>query len=250
MNESIDSLYLDPERYDLIYGEYTEIPKWLFDDIPQNGNILELACGTGRCTIPIAQQGREVWGIDNSPPMLHLCSVKAEQAGVNISLFPDDIRDFDLNKQFSMIMLVSNTLWHLLSHDDAVECFSCVKKHIKPDGIFMISVFVPDPEILSRDPEKRYEYGDYIDPETGDHIFITHTAQYDRETQIRDIQCYKGDEDQVIAELRLRMYFPEELDTLLLDNGFSIKNKYGCWDKTPFGLKSKLQLIFSTKTPE
>jgi hypothetical protein len=178
--------------------------------------------------------------------MLHLCSTKAEETGVNIPLFPDDMRSFELNRQFAMIMLVSNTMWHLLSYEDAVKCFSCVKRHLEPDGIFMISVFVPDPEILNRDPDKRFPHGDYKDPETREHIFITHTAQYNKETQIRDIQCYKGDEDQVIAELKLRMYFPEELDTLLTDTGFIIRHKYGSWERDPFGPDSKLQLIFSS----
>lgn len=244
MSCSVDSLYLDPERYDLIYGEYADIPRWFYQSIPEKGDLLELACGTGRWLIPIAEQGIEVWGIDNSSPMLDQCRVKAEKAGVDIPLFPDDMRAFHLNNEFSVIILVSNTVWHLLSRDDAVQCFMCVREHMKPDSLFMIGVFVPDPEILSRDPYTRYPYGDYTDPRTGRRVHITHTAVYDEDTQIRQLKCFEGDSSEVIAELNLRMYFPEELDELLEQSGFIIENKYGSWDRDSFHSDSGLQLIF------
>jgi len=38
--------------------------------------ILELACGTGRLTIPIAEAGFEIYGLDLSANMLAICRTK------------------------------------------------------------------------------------------------------------------------------------------------------------------------------
>src|ERR1700747_1765603 len=43
--------------------------------------VLELACGTGRLTIPIAQSGVEIVGLDIAPSMLVHAGGKAEVSG-------------------------------------------------------------------------------------------------------------------------------------------------------------------------
>ena len=53
---------------------------------------------------------------------------------------------------------------------------------------------------------------------------------------------YKGDTDEVVGGLNLRMYFPRELDALLRYNGFRIIRKYGDWERATFGPDSRHQL--------
>ena len=53
--------------------------KWL----PKNkeAKILELCCGTGRLTIPIAKDGYDIKGVDYTSSMLERAKEKALQAG-------------------------------------------------------------------------------------------------------------------------------------------------------------------------
>jgi ubiquinone/menaquinone biosynthesis C-methylase UbiE len=71
-----------PDAYDVIAKHYdaayaakqdlVDLPFYLDLAAQSRGPVLEIACGTGRVTIPIARQGKEICGVDNSLPMLNV----------------------------------------------------------------------------------------------------------------------------------------------------------------------------------
>lgn len=68
--------------------------KWL----PKNkeAKILELCCGTGRLTIPIAKDGYDIKGVDYTSSMLERAKEKALQAGLKIDFIEADISSMSL----------------------------------------------------------------------------------------------------------------------------------------------------------
>ena len=79
-NEAIP-LYREGRHYDLLNADVVaDIPFYLEEARRAGGPVLELACGTGRLTIPIAQTGVEVVGLDQSASMLAHLRTKARQA--------------------------------------------------------------------------------------------------------------------------------------------------------------------------
>ena len=64
--------------------------RWL----PKNkdARILELCCGTGRLTLPIAKDGYDISGVDYTASMLHQAKMKAAEAGLRINFIQADIR--------------------------------------------------------------------------------------------------------------------------------------------------------------
>ena len=151
--ESVDADYLAPAQYDQYYGAYATLPDWFLAELASRGRVLELACGTGRIAIPLAEHGLEVTGIDYSEPMLSLARSKADGRQVKVEWIRDDIRRFDTGRQYGSVLLLHNALWHL---HDLEECIRCVRRHIAPGGYFILDVFVPGLEILNRDPSRRY----------------------------------------------------------------------------------------------
>ena len=71
---------------------------------------------------------------------------------------------------------------------------------------------------------------------------VTETYVYEPDTQISRVVHYKGTTDEIVGDLNLRMYFPQELDALLEDNGMMIDEKFGSWDRVSFDSSSKHQL--------
>lgn len=75
--------FTDPPNYDLEEGQrsaariafYCELAKRI------SGPVLEIACGSGLATIPIAAQGLEVTGVDLARTMLEHARKKAEEIG-------------------------------------------------------------------------------------------------------------------------------------------------------------------------
>ena len=79
----VGDLIYDANIYDGLNTFLSDLPfykKWL----PKNkdAKILELCCGTGRLTIPIAKGGYYICGVDNTPSMLEQAKVKASEAGL------------------------------------------------------------------------------------------------------------------------------------------------------------------------
>ena len=77
--------------------------KWL----PKNkeAEILELCCGTGRLTIPIAKDGYSICGVDYTPSMLEQAKMKAIEAELVIDFIEADIRMLDLQEKFDLIFI-------------------------------------------------------------------------------------------------------------------------------------------------
>src|SRR5262249_31177353 len=113
-------LYNEPELYDLLFPNVQASAR-VQDAAPRDriiasekfyleeaagakgGPVLELACGSGRLTIPIAQSGVEIVGADSSLSMLEAARAKAA-AGVKVNFFAADMRDFDLPTRYSLII--------------------------------------------------------------------------------------------------------------------------------------------------
>lgn len=235
-------LFFDGDHYDRRVKFNDDIPFWLNQATRYGDPILELGCGTGRVAIPLAKAGFSVTGIDISDSMLSQAKKKAETENVEIEWIKGDIRDFDLNKKFQLVIFPLNTICHLYTLQDLEGCFSCVRRHLLPDGRFILATFNPRLDILMRDPSKRYPHAEYEGP-TGK-VVVTETNWYDRASQINKIKLfYRFDDEEIIEELTMRIYFPQELDALLKYNGFEIEHKYGDHNESPFMSDSPWQLV-------
>jgi SAM-dependent methyltransferase len=98
--------------------------------------VLELACGTGRLTIPSARDGHETVGLDTSPTMLEAARAKAESSGLGITFIRGDMRAFALHRHFGPIVVSCNSLAHLTTNEDLRACFRRVRDHLEPGGFF------------------------------------------------------------------------------------------------------------------
>src|SRR5687767_5211423 len=66
--------------------------------------VLELGCGTGRVTLPIAEAGVEVVGVDSAPAMLDVARQKA--AGrENPRWVEADMTSFRLDQRFGLAII-------------------------------------------------------------------------------------------------------------------------------------------------
>jgi hypothetical protein len=134
----------------------------------------------------------------------------------------------------------------LLTLSDFEASMSAVRRHLTPNGRFVISVFVPKNELLINKPGERYPFSEYEDPNGRGKIIVTESYEYEADTQIKRIKIYQsipGEETEIEGDLDLRMYFPQELDALLKYNGFVIEHKFGNEDRSKFDKDSEIQLI-------
>jgi SAM-dependent methyltransferase len=247
-DEKIRPLYRDGRHYDLLAERAApdDIPFWLRQAERHGGPVLELGCGTGRVTIPIAEKGIRISGLDLSEPMLSHGREKARKLGLDIDWVHADCRDFDLKEKFSLIIFPYNAFHHLLGMESAGACLCSVKKHLAENGRFIIDLFNPSLRLLTRDPDKRHPLAEYPDPDGAGQVVMTETPSYNTATQIQRLRWhYKiGDKDDAkVEEWDMRIYYPQELDALIRYNGFEIEHKWGSYDESPFQSDSPKQIV-------
>jgi len=126
-NSNHNNLLRDGRHYDLLSkGVIDDIPFYLRHVKKYGDPVLELACGTGRVTIPLAESGINITGIDISESMLSHAQAKAKEKEVAIEWIKGDCRDFKLNKKFNLIMFPFNTIAILHELKSIESCFSSV----------------------------------------------------------------------------------------------------------------------------
>lgn len=240
---------LDGKQYDAQYrGLVEDISLFLALTKEYGGPVLELACGTGRISIPLALEGFQVTGLDTSETMLDEGEKKAQERGVEISYLLADCRNFSLQERFKTILFPFNSIALLHHYQDLEACLGCVREHLLTGGVFIISLFNPSLTILSRDPEVYYPHATYDDPLGGGEVVVRERTYYDRKRQILYTKLhYRLGQKEWEEDLSLRIYYPEELLALLHYNGFLLLKRYGDFHRSPFKSTSSQQILICTK---
>lgn len=241
-------IYDDGELYDLVNAQVTEDIPFYQDVVRQSGgDVLELACGTGRITLAIAPLARTVVGVDFSPQMLEWARKKTTGAR-KPEWLEGDMSAFDLGRQFDLVLIPYNALQHLLTTQQALACFDAVARHLRPGGRLVFDVFNPSLAILTRSQKSRHPIYKLRDAQ-GRHVVIEETNVYDDATQInRVVWHYTIDSvaDAVRSDLQMRQYFPQELDYIVATAGFTTEIKYGNYDRRPFASGEMKQIFVCT----
>ena len=214
--------------------------------MPQNkdARILELCCGTGRLTIPIAEDGYNISGVDYTFSMLEQAKAKASEAGLKIEFIEADIRTLDLQNKYDLIFIPFNSIHHLYLNEDLFKAFNTAKKHLKTGGRFLLDCFNPNIQYIVEHEKKQIEVAAYTTKD-GREILIKQLMRYERKTQINRIEWHyfiNGKFDS-IQNLDMRLFFPQELDTYLDWNGFKIIHKFGNFEEEAFYDSSEKQIF-------
>ena len=126
-------------------GRTADIPFYAGLARETDGPVVELAVGSGRVAIPVAQAtGRTVIGIDSSLAMLAQARTAAATAGVRLDLREGDMRDLVLDEPAALVYCPFRALLHLPSWADRRRTFERVAASLRPDGRFAWDAFAFD----------------------------------------------------------------------------------------------------------
>lgn len=139
------------EFYDLVHAGLPGEEEFYLNRVGTCGcEVLELGCGTGRVAVPLANLGIDVVGLDLSRPMLDRCEIhwsevrdQSPNSGGTLRLVHDDMRIFDLKKQFGRIIMPYRSFMHLLRPEDQAACLERIAAHLEPDGRFLMNMWLP-----------------------------------------------------------------------------------------------------------
>jgi trans-aconitate methyltransferase len=104
----------------------------LVAELAGDGTALEFAIGTGRIALPLAERGVRVVGIDNSEAML--ARLREKPGAERIEAMVGDMAATRVDGEFSLVYLVFNTIFNLVTQDGQVACFENAAAHLRSGG--------------------------------------------------------------------------------------------------------------------
>lgn len=242
-----EQFYADARLYDLLFpGSAEAVDFYRGQADRQRGSVLELGCGTGQKLVPIASDGHPCTGLELSPDMLAEARRKAHGTGVEVQWVQGDMRDFDLDRTFDLVIVAANSLLHLHAAEDLVSCFRSVRRHLAPGARLVFDVFNPSVHLLAQADgvRRRRDALSFVDPDRGVvHVEVAET--YDAAAQVTRGWWYfstESEADFAESPLEVRSIFPRELPLLLALGGLRLVERLGDWSRAPFTADAALQL--------
>jgi predicted TPR repeat methyltransferase len=186
------------------------------------GPVLELAIGTGRLALPLADHGLEVHGIDASEEMV--AQLRGKPGGDRIPVTIGDLVDVDVEGRFRLIFVAFNTFFGLRSREDQARCFARVAGHLTDDGVFVIEASVPD--------LTRFDDGEQISRRRVDFddMTVVDVARHDPTAQRVESEHILIREGEVrVVPFSIRYAYASELDRMAALAGLRLREHWGGW---------------------
>ncbi len=243
--------YADPLKYDELYNNYKEDLDFIQKSAGMTTQpIIELACGTGRLTIPMAEKGYTLYGVDLHQGMLNLAIQKAKASDVHIHFSKQDCTQLDLPIKSPLIFMVGNSFQHFLTNQSQSALLKSVASHLLPNGEFIFDTRNPILKELAVIDEIEETHTNRMNQV----VTEKHREVYNHQTQI--LECTTVQEtnvNNVIStykdSISLRYTYPMEIRRLLSEHNFELVAMYGSWKNAPFTKDSESMIIHCRLIP-
>ncbi len=197
------------------------------------GSILDICCGTGIITIPLAELGYETVGVDISPAMLSHARSKAPHL-TNLLLLNEDALTFQLGRRFDLALMTGNSFQQFHTDGDVRTLLHNLYLHLREGATFVFDTRLLDGSDVSTTEE--YELWESYLGAAGQEVTAHFKQRFDptRRLLTYDFKDVYEDGGVQYAQETLRFMTLDEVERLLAEMGFTIVARYGDWEYTPF----------------
>ena len=204
------------------------------------GRTLEFAIGTGRVALPLATLGVPVDGIELSDAMV--AKLRSRPGGDALRVEVGDMSTVDMGAKYSLVYLVFNTIFNLLTEDDQVRCFENAARHLADGGTFVVETALPHAWIPPGQSE-------YVRTELVELDAVGFdVARYDPVTQLLTENHVRIAATGVqFNPIVCRLISPGEMDLMARIAGMRLMHRYGSWYREPIGATSRAHVSVYTR---
>jgi SAM-dependent methyltransferase len=244
------------------YDHENERLEWLRRDVPfllrhlprKPQDVLELACGTGRAAVPLAEAGHRVVGVDYAPDMLAIARRKRDASGLGderLQLLRRDVLHLDLRRRFDWVVILFNTFLAFTTLRAQDRALQVVRKHLKPGGRFWLDVFQPNLALLAEDKSLRKDASVFYVPSLDRTVYMDVDVRRDPSRQLQEVTFnYRwfdgsGRERRERTRFDITFMFPRELRILLERNRFRVRKIWGSYDGKALGPDSPRMIVMA-----
>ena len=193
--------------------------------------VLDLACGTGNITIPMAERGYDMIGIDLSPEMLNVAQAKASAKGLDILFLMQDMTEFELYGTVDAIVCALDGINYLTEDGQLEAVFRLAENYLNPGGVMIFD--------LNTEYKLKNILGGhtFVNEEKG--IYYVWQNEYEEETAICRFVLDFFEEQEDGSYLRFgeyqeeRAYSADEIRTAAEQANLEFLGNYGAFSQTP-----------------
>jgi SAM-dependent methyltransferase len=199
----------------------------------QRGTVLDLCCGTGIVTVPLAETGLEVVGVDIAPAMLEQARAKAKDPA-NPTFYLQDALKFRTEQRFGLTLMTGNAFQCFLSERDIAALFAKVYALLLPGGVFIFDTRLPEGYDFTLDDDFKL-WSEYKDASGNPVRFLAKQAAFDPEQGVLHYEMQDVFADGTVKPSSETLKFTP-LGTLLElaeASGLEVVGQYGNWDLEP-----------------
>jgi SAM-dependent methyltransferase len=221
------------DRVAAVYDKWIHIPEQetcltvdFLASLAGDGPVLELGIGTGRVALPLAGKGLRVDGIDISAAMVG--ELRKKPGGDRLQVRIGDFAEIPAEPQFSLIFVVFNTFFSLLTQESQIRCFETAAAALKPGGRFVLEAFVPNPAFFVQNTRISTLALDL------DYVRLDCVVHDPLRQRLNTQQIRLAEEGIRLYPVQLRYAFPSELDLMARLAGLRLRERWSGWKREPF----------------
>jgi SAM-dependent methyltransferase len=219
----------EPSPYDAIARLYDpwsasvteDIGFYVEEALAAGGPVVELACGTGRISVPLAKAGVHVIGVDASARMLEVAREYAAMEGVELDLRLGDLREPPVTERVPLVLIPFRSLLHMTTEAERLRALRAAREVLLPGGRLIFDVFAPSAEDVED------THGRWLEREPG----IFERADWDEGERTLTLSVRRNDEASTMV---LAWLSPAEWRLLLDRAGFDVEAQWGWFDRRPY----------------
>jgi SAM-dependent methyltransferase len=240
----------DPEIYDIVHPDSVQgdVEWYRKKAAASAGPVLELGAGTGRITLPIAEDGIRITALDVDAGMLGRLREKVaalpDEARSRVSVHQGDMRNFTLAEAFALVIIPFRAFLHNETLDDQLATLKGAHNHLKAGGELAFNVFHPSLEFMSAHSGRQagtWRWSGTSDRPDGRFVTFADASRYDT-VQQRVHSLIRAEEfgtDGVLLRthmmrLELAYLYPADIRQLLERSGFDLIRMSGDFTGRPF----------------
>lgn len=210
----------------------------------QSGQVLDLGCGPGRYSLPLAEAGFSVCALDTSPALLdqlkqNLPSIGPE-AQSRIEIIQGDMREFVREESFDWVMVMWSTFGYFEDEEDHGLVLDNIYRSLRSGGKLMLDLVGLEYLCRALEPVHLSEFED-------GRLLIERPVLIDEMTRLENEWLLIEGDTVKRATFTHRVWSGGEMAQLLAMHGFSVIGVYGDYEGSPYDMDAERMLFVAER---
>jgi SAM-dependent methyltransferase len=205
-------------------------------------DVLDLCCGQGRHSVPVARSGVRVTGLDLAADYLVLAQNAAREAGVPLEAVHADMRAIPFEARFDAVINMFSSFGYLESEEEDAKVLASIYRALKPGGRVLMDLINREWAVTNYVQNDWHEGADgtvYLEhreidlPAGRNHVTFTAIAK-------------DGSRREIVGH-HIRLYTLREVIGMLQTAGLHYETVYGGFDGEPYAIGTWRMIVVATK---